>query len=302
MDLHQLKSFVAVAHQGNLTQASETLHLSQPAVSAQIKAIEKNLDIVLFERNAQGMTLTRAGAALLPEAEFLLQQMHRLDQFASSLADQYIGQIELGLIYPLPAHKVSLLVKHMRQHQPKLLINCHYSFSGEVINAVRKKEIHAGFFLGPNPYRNVHSIRLEAVDYVLVAPHAWQQSIQADLPKSLGQYDWIDMSPASGSHKQTQKLWRELRINPNAPTRCDQPKAILNMVADGLGLALVPLYDAKQAIAQGLPISIIDTHQQSIELSFVYANEYAQDPMVLAIKNALSHVWPNVAEANCCGK
>lgn len=105
MDLNQLKSFVAVAHQGNLTQAAEALHLSQPAVSAQIKAIEKNLDIVLFERNAQGMALTRSGAALLPQAEALLQHMHQLNQFAASLAENYTGQIDVGRSTPCPAAK-----------------------------------------------------------------------------------------------------------------------------------------------------------------------------------------------------
>ena len=88
MDLNQLKSFVAVAHQGNLTQAAEALHLSQPAVSAQIKAIEKNLNVVLFERNAQGMTLTRSGAAFLPQAEALLQHMHQLDQYGHRTIQQ----------------------------------------------------------------------------------------------------------------------------------------------------------------------------------------------------------------------
>ncbi len=291
MDLNQLKSFVAVAHQGNLTQAAEALHLSQPAVSAQIKAIEKNLDIVLFERNAQGMALTRSGAALLPQAEALLQHMHQLNQFAASLAENYTGQIDVGLIYPLPGSKVAMLTQYLRQQLPQVQLNCHYKLSGDIINAVRKKELHAGFFLGPNPYRNVHSIFLEAMDYVLIAPQAWQADIEAALPKSLNQYPWIDMSPASGSHKQLQKLWRELRINPASPILCDQPKALLDMVALGIGMALVPQHDAASAIARGLPISIIQQHAQQIELSFVYAIEFEQDPMVLALKNGVHAIW-----------
>ena len=59
MELNQLKAFVTVAHQGNLTQASERLFLSQPAVSAQIKAIENELGTPLFVRNSNGMSLTR---------------------------------------------------------------------------------------------------------------------------------------------------------------------------------------------------------------------------------------------------
>ncbi|WP_342747585.1 LysR family transcriptional regulator [Neisseria iguanae] len=59
IDINQLKSFVNVAHQGNLTQAAERLFLSQPAVSAQIKAIKNDLGTPLFNRTSNDMTLTR---------------------------------------------------------------------------------------------------------------------------------------------------------------------------------------------------------------------------------------------------
>ena len=69
MELYQLRSFLAVAELGHLTRAAERLHVSQPALSAQIKALEDELSVVLFERGAAGMTLTAAGRQLLPEAE-----------------------------------------------------------------------------------------------------------------------------------------------------------------------------------------------------------------------------------------
>ena len=69
MELYQLKGFAAVAELGQLTRAAERLHISQPALSAQIKALEDELNVALFERGAAGMTLTAAGRQLLPEAE-----------------------------------------------------------------------------------------------------------------------------------------------------------------------------------------------------------------------------------------
>ena len=69
MKLYQLRSFVAVAEAGHLTRAAEKLHVSQPAVSAQIKALEDELDLVLFERTSSGMVLTPAGKRLLTDAE-----------------------------------------------------------------------------------------------------------------------------------------------------------------------------------------------------------------------------------------
>ena len=69
MELYQLRSFAAVAELGHLTRAAEKLHISQPALSAQIKALEDELGVALFERVSSGMVLTSAGRKLLPEAQ-----------------------------------------------------------------------------------------------------------------------------------------------------------------------------------------------------------------------------------------
>ena len=72
MELYQLRSFIAVAELAHLTRAAERLHVSQPALSAQIKALEDELGVHLFERTPAGMTLTAAGKRLLPEAAKVL--------------------------------------------------------------------------------------------------------------------------------------------------------------------------------------------------------------------------------------
>jgi len=67
MELYQLRSFVVAAKMGHLTRAAEKLHLSQPAISAQIKALQSEFELALFERNYSGMTLTPAGERLLTD-------------------------------------------------------------------------------------------------------------------------------------------------------------------------------------------------------------------------------------------
>src|SRR5579859_4676017 len=69
MEIHQLRTFVAVAREGSITRASELLHLSQPAVSAHIKAMEEALGVTLFERTSRGMDLTTDGQRIRAKAE-----------------------------------------------------------------------------------------------------------------------------------------------------------------------------------------------------------------------------------------
>ena len=78
MEIYQLRTFVTVAQQGHLTQAAELLHLSQPAVTAQIKALEEEFGVALFERYPGGVQLTEAGKLILPDAQQILSQARSL--------------------------------------------------------------------------------------------------------------------------------------------------------------------------------------------------------------------------------
>ena len=78
MELYQLTTFVAIAREGSLTRAAERVFTSAPAVSAQLKALEDELGVKLFERTSRGMALTEAGQRLLEEAERTLASALRM--------------------------------------------------------------------------------------------------------------------------------------------------------------------------------------------------------------------------------
>src|SRR4051812_14062722 len=93
MELYLLRTFVAVAQAGHVTRASEKLHISQPAVSGQIKALEGELDLALFERTSGGMELTFAGERLLGDAERVLAAAQDLRNCASALKGKVGGKL-----------------------------------------------------------------------------------------------------------------------------------------------------------------------------------------------------------------
>ena len=98
MEFTHLRSFVAVAEHGHLTRAAETLHLSQPALSGQIKSLEENLGVSLFERHPSGMTLTASGKHLLTHARGILAAVQQLRHAASSLHLQPTGRLRIGTV------------------------------------------------------------------------------------------------------------------------------------------------------------------------------------------------------------
>ena len=97
MELYQLRTFAAVAEEGHLTRAAERLHISQPAVSGQIKALEQELDARLFERSSRGVALTEAGRVFLVHAKVVLADAERARHAVRESASLPSGEVALGL-------------------------------------------------------------------------------------------------------------------------------------------------------------------------------------------------------------
>jgi DNA-binding transcriptional LysR family regulator len=93
MEIYQLKTFVTVAKLAHLTRAAERLHLTQPAVSKQIKALEEELGVTLFERTPTGVVLTKSGRSLLQLAEQTMESAFDLMREAKRLRTDLVGTI-----------------------------------------------------------------------------------------------------------------------------------------------------------------------------------------------------------------
>ncbi len=120
MELYQLRTFVAVAEEGHLTRAAERLFISQPAVSAHIKALEEELGVALFTRSSRGMQLTRDGQTLRPQAEAALKSVGDLLSQARSLRENLTGELHLALNTDPELLRVRRLMDALRAAHPKL--------------------------------------------------------------------------------------------------------------------------------------------------------------------------------------
>ena len=291
MDIQHLKAFIAVACTKNLTQAAEKLFLSQPAVSAQIKALESDVGTALFVRTNNGMQLTRAGEVLLPEAEALLQHKHRLEQFAQTLSADYVHSVQLGIIHPIESSKVTALTRCIVEQEPKTQLHIHYGMSIEILSRLLAKKIHAGFFLGHIDQRNLQVHFLEHVDYSLICPQSQLQRIRDNLPKSLNDSTWIEMSGISSSYKNLQQFWHRHKLNPKKQIICDYPQTIIDLAVAQQGLAMVPKHSALEAVDQGKDIAVLDEFEQHLPLHFIYLDEFSEDPAVTLLLENVQRLW-----------
>ena len=290
MEIYQLRTFVTVAQQGHLTQAAALLHLSQPAVTAQIKALEEDVGMPLFERSASGIRLTRLGEDLLPRAQDILSASRDMLNHAKSLKGQFAGRIVIGTITTPEIVHIGPWVASLINRYPLIDIQIRHGVTGEILNQVRKKEIDVGFYLGKNHYVNVNSVKLKEIPMRIVVPVAWRDRVEAGGIKELGKLPWLGMSQHSSFSKLTSELWRELNIAPKRICDIDHVPVMEALVCCGIGIVLMREDDALRCEAAGRVHVVPDVVKQA-ELQFIYPAERAGDAIINILLSELQAEW-----------
>jgi len=152
MELRQLEYFVAVANELHFGKAAANLHVAQPSVSQQIKTLEIELGVHLFDRTSKAVSLTGAGAALLPLATQLLDGAQHLQRVAKTSARRIGGQIRIGFLgdeYAQP--RAERVVASIRRHHPRLVIEFTQVDFTEHHRALETGEVDVAFVFGPAP-------------------------------------------------------------------------------------------------------------------------------------------------------
>ncbi|AXE32410.1 LysR family transcriptional regulator [Chromobacterium phragmitis] len=290
MEIYQLRTFVTVAQQGHLTQAAELLHLSQPAVTAQIKALEEEVGMPLFERSAGGVSLTRTGQELLPQAQGVLAAARGIINHAKHLKGQLSGQARIGVTLMPDILRLGPWVAALVDAHPLLEVQLTHGVSVDVLNLVRKKELDAGFYLGKNPYMNVVTVPLQTLNFRIALPAAWAGQMAEGRLKDLGKLPWVGISQFSSLSKITSELWRELNISPKKVAESDHLSVILELVAAGVGAALVREEEAIAWEKSGR-VWLVPGVGKRAELQFVYPADRAGDPVLETLLRTLRDVW-----------
>src|SRR5208282_3660342 len=234
MELSQLRAFVAIAKFGQLTRAAEKLHLSQPALSGQIKALEEALGLSLFERTSSGMSLTAGGRTLLGEAERILGSIQQLKQAAQHLQGRPAGRLRLGTVLDPATLRLGDFLSRAIESHPLIDIELHQVFSGAALDGVRDGTLDASFFFGSIDDDSVQGETLRPLIYRVALPAAWQLPRHTDW-NAIAVRPWI-LAPPTSSHRQlAMELFQRRGVAPVQVIEADNESVILNLVGAGVG-------------------------------------------------------------------
>ncbi|MEN4917843.1 LysR family transcriptional regulator [Achromobacter spanius] len=285
MDLKHIRTFAAVAREGNLTRAAEHLHLTQPALSLQLKNFQESLDLTLFARTAQGLAPNADGRALLPSALRILDALDDFQRAIGALRDTVQGELRIGTILDPEFLRLGATLQYLVEHYPKIRPTLRHGMSGSVGRQVRLGELDVGFCLGPqDPGGNppgLHAQPLASFAYYVVAPKGWSAQVTGRGWAEIAALPWIWTPPDSVHHRLLSAKFDALGIAPHAVAEVDQEASMLDLVRSGVGLSL-----ARDSIAlresQASGLQLVKGLSIQAELSFVTQASRREDPLVAA--------------------
>jgi DNA-binding transcriptional LysR family regulator len=297
MDLTLLRAFVTVAHEGNLTRAAVQLHLTQPAVSLQIKHLQETLGLTLFTRTSHGLSLTRDGQALLPHAERALTAASDVDRAAASLRHEVRGHLRIGTILDPEFLRLGGFLKQFVETWPHIETALRHGMSGWVLEQIRTGELDVGYYIGlPSDDKTrdsatFHAVTLTHFQYRVLAPAGWKDRVKGARDwRTLAALPWIWTPPASAHHRLLSRRFAEAGVKPVKVAEVDQEPSMLDLVKSGVGLTLVR--DAIAiAEAHAHALTIVEGVTVPTQLSFVTLAARQDDPAIAAALKLIEQQW-----------
>jgi DNA-binding transcriptional LysR family regulator len=243
MELRDLRSFVAVAQHRNFSRAAGQLHVSQPALSEQIRKLEDELGAALFERTSRGAVLTDAGEAFLPQARSVLAQADVAAESVRMVANGVAGTLTLGFIDSAAPGILPPLIRRFTARYPNVKLRLRELGTRLQLEAVQAGEIDVGIVRGP-VWNSALAGRLIAAESLLVAlPAGHRLAGEAAVRLTDLREEGFITYPAdrgAGLYEETLRLCHEAGFDPRIVQEANEIATICALVDAGLGVAIVP--------------------------------------------------------------
>jgi LysR family carnitine catabolism transcriptional activator len=252
MNPRQLRAFVAVAHTLNFAQAGERLHLSQPALSLTIKALEEDLGGPLLVRSTRRVSLTPEGETLLPLARQLLADWDNTEELLRQHFTLERGKVSVAAMPSFAGNLLPVALRHFKNLHPRVNVAVHDVVNEHVVDMVRQRRVELGIGFEPESLRSLVFEPLFMDRFVAVVP---RDSPLAQLPgvtwAQLLEADFITLQRPSAVRLLLEADLRERHGRLTVAFESHQLSTVGRMVACGLGVSAVPALCAQQMRESG---------------------------------------------------
>ena len=239
----RLQVFYTVAKQLSFTKAAECLCMTQPAVTFQVKQLETQLNISLFERTPSKIMLTAAGALAMQYAEKILNLTSEMETRLVEMSDQSNGVLMIGASTTIADYMLPQMLGVFKLRFPQVQVRLSVANSQTIENRIIDHSLDVGLVESPSHHPSLITQVFYQDDLVVICAinHAWAQHGNIH-PEQLGNQPYISREPGSGTREVVDQYLREHGVQPemlDVVMELGSPEAIKGAVEAGLGVAIV---------------------------------------------------------------
>jgi DNA-binding transcriptional LysR family regulator len=243
VELRQLELFVATAEEGHFGRAADRSNIVQSGLSASIRSLERELGTRLFNRTTRRVELTESGRALLPEARRVLAAMASAREAVADVEGLERGTLSLGIMQSLVAVRLPALLAHFHSLHPAIDIRLRQAGAGLLLRDVREGRLELAFASFPEetpPAGLVgHELLNETMTLACAAGHPLAEKTSVSLADLRGE-DFVDGHQDWGMRIANDRAFAAAGLDRHVAFEINDLQTILDLVADGLGVAILP--------------------------------------------------------------
>lgn len=242
MDSNALKAFVTIIDQGSFSEAAETLHLTQPAISKRLAALENQLGTPLVDRTHRKAAPTDAGARLLPHARRILDEIHNARIALTSESGEVEGELRIIASHHIGLHHLPRWLRRFKREYPQVTLDLQFMESDAAYQQMRKRSAELAFVTlsdSMDPGFDVFAQWPDPMRFVAGSEHPLAGLARPALA-DLAAYPALLPDTATSTYRVVSRLFLEnqLPLHPQMPT--NYLETIKMMTSVGLGWSVLP--------------------------------------------------------------
>jgi DNA-binding transcriptional LysR family regulator len=251
MELRQIRSFLSIAETLHFGRTAELIHLSQPALSLQIRALEEEVGVRLFERDRRKTTLTAAGLTFRKDAAAAVSQLEQAIRRARLAADGKLGLLRIGFISTAGNEIVPNLVRRFRDSNPDVVFSLCNILTTDQVRMLVAGSLDIGFLrlpIGEHPELEVVEVHREPFVVVTPLSHKLAKRKKVALHELSGEnFVMYERSYAPGFHDLIFGMLQDAGVVPNVCQTAGQMPTLISLVDSGMGISILPASAVKHS-------------------------------------------------------
>lgn len=303
MNLRDLQYLIAVAETHHFGKAAQLCFVSQPTLSGQIKKLEQELGITIFERTNRSVDITPAGEGILQHARLIMEQTDAIKQLAQSFKDPIAGPIRVGAIPTISPYLMPLILKPLQKDYPQMRLVLSEEKTDSLLTRLHNHEIDTAILATNHSDTDLTAIPLYKEPFWLAHPLNHPFYTQEDITQQ--DLDDTDLLLLSEGHCLAEQAMKVCHMNERelqgdmANLRAASLETLLQLVSAGYGSTLVPALalSGSWTSGKGIITRQLELPDAWRQVTLFYRKSFPRKAALDALRQTILEHLPNTVEA-----